>query len=78
MADGRPRQLPDGLEHGTLNALAADYLRTRAPAPAPVTIYTTEESYRLRIAPSLGDLPVRDLSRERVGLGWRDAADGAG
>ena len=38
----------------------------RAPVLTAAAIYTTEESYRLRIAPALGHLRLDEITRERV------------
>jgi hypothetical protein len=42
------------------------YLRARAPVLSAAAIYTTEESYRLRISPALGRLRLDEITRERV------------
>ena len=65
MSEGRPTPAPETW-HGTLRELAADYLRTRAPILAPATVYTVDESFRLRIDPALGHLRPNEINRERL------------
>ena len=65
---GRPEpsvQAPAG-ESDTLDAFAGHYLRAKSAVLAPATIYTTEESYRLRVSPALGSLRLDEISRERI------------
>jgi integrase len=51
---------------GTVHELAVTYLRAKAPLLAPSTMLTTEDAYRLRVAPHLRDVPLADLNRGRV------------
>ncbi|MEW6581579.1 MAG: site-specific integrase [Actinomycetota bacterium] len=76
MAAGRPEPpIAEPREQaGTLEELAGDYLRARAPVLSPATIYTTEESFRLRIAPTLGHLEVTALTREKLEVFVADLA----
>ena len=68
LAAGRPEPAPDAplLASDTLDAFAGHYLRAKAAVLAPATIYTTEESYRLRVSPELGGLRLEQITRERV------------
>lgn len=68
LAAGRPAPPPAALEPGTLDEFAAAYLRARSAVLTPAAIYSTEESYRLRVSPALGHLPLADITRERVEL----------
>ena len=76
MAEGRPAPAADTWQ-GTLRELAADYLRTRAPILAPATIYTVDESFRLRIDPALGHLHPDEITRERVEVWLADLTNAA-
>jgi hypothetical protein len=60
-AQGAPLVAPD-----TLDAFAAHCLRAKSALLAPATIYTTEESYRLRVSPELGGLRLDEITRERI------------
>jgi len=65
MSEGRPA--PEIVaEHNTLDEFTAHYLRARSAVLAPAAIYSTEESYRLRISPLLGGLFLEGLTRERL------------
>ncbi len=68
LAVGRPEPARDAplLASDTLDAFAGHYLRAKSAVLAPATIYTTAESYRLRISPQLGGLRLDQISRERV------------
>jgi integrase len=64
-AEGRPAAASQ-VEAGTLDELAGDYFRTKAPTLRPSTIAVREEAYRLRVSPVLGGLDVREVTRQRV------------
>jgi integrase len=68
LAAGRSESAADHPAVGsdTLDAFAAHYLRAKSAVLAPATIYTTEESYRLRVSPELGGLRLDEITRERV------------
>ena len=68
LAAGRPEPaLPRSPQHDdTLDAFAGHYLRAKSAVLAPATIYTTAESYRLRVSPALGELRLAEITRERV------------
>lgn len=51
---------------GSLHGLAMAYFKAKAPVLAPSTIKGYNEAYRLRIARSLGALPLEAITRERV------------
>ena len=76
MAAGRPAPTVEAWQ-GTLRELAADYLRTRAPILAHATIYTIEESFRLRIDPVLGHLHPDEINRERLEVWLADLTTAA-
>lgn len=63
--EGRPES-PSVVESGTLDELAGDYLRAKAPTLAPSTVAVREEAYRLRVSPALGDLSLADITRQSV------------
>jgi len=64
---GEGRQEPPAVvETGTLDELAGDYLRAKAPTLAPSTVAVREEAYRLRVSPALGDLTVAEITRQNV------------
>lgn len=65
MAEGRPA-VAEAPEPTTLDQFTGAYLRARAPVLSAAAIYTTEESYRLRISPALGHLRLDEITRERV------------
>ena len=71
MAAGRPEPAVE-VWQGTVRELAADYVRTRAPILAPATVYTIEESFRLRIDPTLGHLHPDQITRERLDVWLAD------
>jgi integrase len=65
MAEGRPE--PEiVVEPSTLDEFTAHYLCARAAVLSPAAIYSTEESYRLRVAPVFGRDELTDITRERV------------
>ncbi len=64
LAEGRPEITE--VDPSTLDEFAAAYLRARSAVLTPAAIYTTEEAYRLRVAPALGRLLLADLTRERL------------
>lgn len=55
---------PEQIE--TVQEFFIRYLRLRERSLAPSTLYTIDETYRLRIGPAIGDLPLREVTRERV------------
>lgn len=55
---------PAGVD--TLDEFAAAYFTAKAPVLAPDTIRNRDEDYCARIAPVLGRLPLREITRERV------------
>ena len=64
---GEGRPVPPAVIHpGTLDEFAGEYLRAKAPTLAPSTVKGREEAYRLRVSPTLGDLDVSEVSRQRV------------
>lgn len=66
MGEGRPQPPEPVVAAGTLEELAAVYFQARAPVLSPATVYTTDESFRLRISPALGHLDVTEITRERL------------
>jgi len=64
MAEGRPT--PEPLEVGTIAEFAAMWLRAKAPAWAPNTLFNREDDLRKRIIPAIGDVELSELSREHV------------
>jgi len=76
MSEGHPAPAPETWQ-GTLRELAADYLRARAPVLAPATIYTVDESFRLRIDPVLGHLRPNEINRERLEVWLADLTQSA-
>jgi integrase len=68
-AAGRPTvpgREPDPPAILTLDALAEQWMRTREGVLAPNTLAEVEVDCRLRIAPVLGDLPVDQITRQKV------------
>jgi integrase len=68
LADGRPGG-PTDLDFGpatTLRELAVEYLTAREWVLAPNTLANIDTDYRLRIDPSLGNLAVAEITRERI------------
>jgi len=65
MADGRPEPVVV-VEPTSLNEFAAHYLRARSAVLSSAAIYSTEESYRLRVAPAFGHLEISEITRERL------------
>lgn len=63
---GAKRPKPAPAREDTLDEFAGHYLRAKSAVLAPATIYTTEESFRLRVSPALGGLTLDEISRERV------------
>jgi integrase len=66
LAAGRPTAEPVAAGPATVHELAVVYLRARSPQLAPSTVRTIEDAYRLRVAPTLRDLPLPALTRARV------------
>jgi len=67
LAAGRPEPEPDvGPAPGTLDELAAEVFRARSPAWAPNTTRNRDDDYVGRIAPTLGALPLVEMTRSRV------------
>lgn len=65
MAAGRPE--PEAVaEPSTLDEFTAHYLRARSAVLSPAAIYSTEESYRLRVSPAFGHMQLADITRERL------------
>ena len=65
MAEGRPE--PEVVvEASTLDEFTAHYLRARAAVLSPAAIYSTEESYRLRVSPVFGAFELHEITRERL------------
>lgn len=54
------------IEPNTLDEFAAAYFAAKAPVLAPDTIRNRDEDYCARIAPTLGRLPLSEVTRERV------------
>jgi integrase len=65
-AGRRAEAVPAPATVGTVHELAVTYLRAKTPLLAPSTITTTEDAYRLRIAPHLRDASLAELNRARV------------
>lgn len=63
--EGRPAAAPM-VEEGSLDEFAGVYFRAKAATLAPSTIKGLDEAYRLRVAPTLGDLDLCEVTRERV------------
>ncbi len=74
LAAGRPAS-PHPIDPDTLDDFARHYLRTVAPRQAPSSIKTTSDGYRLRVSPSLGDLRLEDLTRQRLELWLADLVE---
>lgn len=65
MAAGRPE--PEAVvAPTTLDEFTAHYLRARSAVLSPAAIYSTEESYRLRVSPTFGRMQLTDITRERL------------
>lgn len=65
MADGRPAPVRV-VEPTTLDEFTAHYLRARSAVLSSAAIYSTEESYRLRVAPAFGTMQLSEITRERL------------
>jgi hypothetical protein len=57
---------PEPVGDGTLHAFATAWFQARAPVWAPNTLRNREDDYIRRIAPTLGEVKLADLGRERV------------
>ena len=69
MAVGRPAVVPEvavEAEPDTLNGFAKRYFQAKAPILAMKTIRNRDDDYRLRIAPTLGYLPLAEVKREVI------------
>jgi integrase len=51
---------------GSLHELASSFFTAKAPVLAPSTIKGYNEAYRMRVAPTLGALPLEAVTREQV------------
>jgi integrase len=65
MAEGRPKVVV-AVEPSTLDEFAAHYLRARSAVLSSAAIYSTEESYRLRVSPTFGSMLLTEITRERL------------
>lgn len=65
MAEGRPESEPERWS-GTLTDFTASYFQAKAPVLSTETIRNRNDDYRLRIAPALGELPLDQVTRERI------------
>lgn len=63
---GRPAPPPEHPERNTLDHLAGQVFRARAPSWAANTLRNREDDYLRRIAPALGGLPLEELDRPCV------------
>jgi integrase len=64
-AEGRSVSQWDA-DPGTVHEIAVAYFRARSPHLAPSTLRSTEDAYRLRVAPHLATKPVREITRPLV------------
>lgn len=66
LAAGRPEPPAEERDGGSLDEFTRRYLQAAAARQAASTIRTTNDAYRLRVSPSLGDLQLEELTRERL------------
>lgn len=65
MAAGRPVAKVVA-EPTLLDEFTVSYLRARSAVLSSAAIYSTEESYRLRVSPVFGSMDLADITRERL------------
>ncbi len=65
MAEGRPAVVV-AAEPTTLDEFTVSYLRARSAVLSSAAIYSTEESYRLRVSPAFGSMALDEITRERL------------